>query len=397
MSERQAMGRLLVACATTDGTPVAQDLVNQTGSLIERLPTACLAHHLSMSACVALREAELPQRVRSELEIAHRWGLRTHAMASLELSRIGSAFDDAGIDWVVAKGPVLSELLYPRSDLRQYGDLDLLVRRDQFKQAFDLLEDNGGRVIEEDWESVLHLLKGELNLASSAGIVSDLHWSMLYDHTLRNQFSLNDHDLLTRRRLVDLGQGVQVTTLDPVDTFIHLALHACLAGGHRLSWMRDIQLAGFVPNLDWTEVQQRSHKAGLGLPVGAMLQRVRKVLSHVGWPESFERELTGFQRWTPLLEKLYLLRHPQTWVGGSMSARIVMGSTRSTYSDSLGQLRSRSRSEITLIRKDPSHPWRVRIPEPLLRRLSLHPTTLANSDSSRFRNAYFFAVANPPF
>jgi Uncharacterised nucleotidyltransferase len=395
MSERQAMGRLLVACATTDGTPVAQDLVDQTGSLIERLPTACLAHHLSMSAHVALREAELPRRVRSELEIAHRWGLRTHAMASLELSRIGAAFDDAGIDWLVAKGPVLSELLYPRSDLRQYGDLDLLVRRDQFERAFDVLEKQGGRVIEKDWEGVLHLLKGELNVAFRSGIVGDLHWSMLYDHDLRNQFSLSDNDLLTHRKQVNLGQGLRVNTLDPGDTFIHLALHACLAGGHRLSWMRDIQLAGVVQNLDWAEVQERSQKAGVGLPVGAMLQRVRKVLSHVGWSEAFENQLTGSQRWTPLLQKLYLLRHPQTWVGGSMSARIVMGSTRSTYTDSVSQLRSRCRSEIILIRKDPSHPWRKRLPEALRRQIQLESQIVSNSDPSGFRKAYFFAVANP--
>jgi hypothetical protein len=78
-----------------------------------------------------------------------------------------------------------------------------------------------------------------------------------------------------------------------------------------------------------------------------------------------------------------------------MSARIVMGSTRSTYTDSVSQLRSRCRSEIILIRKDPSHPWRKRLPEALRRQIQLESQIVSNSDPSGFRKAYFFAVANP--
>src|SRR5262249_35268353 len=45
-----------------------------------------------------------------------------------ELARITQAFTGAGIEVLAHKGPVLSEVLYGDPAIRQFGDLDLLVR-----------------------------------------------------------------------------------------------------------------------------------------------------------------------------------------------------------------------------------------------------------------------------
>jgi len=57
---------------------------------------------------------------------------QTNAMKALrftaELARVTRAFADSGIEVLAHKGPALAQLLYRDPALRQFGDLDLLVR-----------------------------------------------------------------------------------------------------------------------------------------------------------------------------------------------------------------------------------------------------------------------------
>src|SRR5207248_3252817 len=85
-------------------------------------------------------------------------------------------------------------------------------------------------------------------------------------------------DVFQRARTVTVD-GVTIQTPDAADTLIHLALHACLAGGGRLVWLKDIEQAVVNDRPHWDDVIRRSAEWQVNLFVGTMLFRSRQVLS----------------------------------------------------------------------------------------------------------------------
>lgn len=98
----------------------------------------------------------------------------------------------------------------------------------------------------------------------------------------------------------------EIPTLDAVDTLLHVAAHACLAGGHRLAWCVDIKSVVSSGEIDWSKVIDRGRHMGLALPVSVMLARTHSLLgldlpphlpSALGcratWPEVRRRILSG--------------------------------------------------------------------------------------------------------
>ncbi len=357
-SEREALRRLLVACALADGSPIDPSLARAAGRALPQLPRAARYHGIGAGAWLALREAGLPTPVAIDLERQYQRATLWHLLMLGQLGRVGAALDDAGIPWLTFKGPVISETLYPRSDLRQYVDLDVFVAPDRFADALEVTVALGATVIEHDWSRVLHEMKGELNVALDSGGVVDLHWSLLYDEHLRRQFSWHDGDLLARRRTVTLSDGCEVPTFDPTDTLLHLLVHACLAGGQRLGWMRDVRLAAAAPDVDADALLQRARAGGVDLCAGVMLRRVRQNLGLPGVPSLLDDALAGGERWTDLIAAFDQLRPASAWHGGQLSGHIVIGSTRRSSDASGRQLLQRARQEVAVLRADPDHPWR---------------------------------------
>src|SRR5437763_22581 len=58
-----------------------------------------------------------------------------------EFAVAARALEEAGVPWVVLKGPALAEVVYTPAQMRSYSDLDLLVARDRFRPAVLALED----------------------------------------------------------------------------------------------------------------------------------------------------------------------------------------------------------------------------------------------------------------
>ena len=393
-SEREALRRLLVACALTDGSPVDPALVRAAGRSVVRLPDAARYHGIGAGAWLALRETGLSTDVARSLEHQHERALLWHLLIVGQLGRLGAALDAAGIPWLTFKGPVASDTLYPRPDIRQYVDLDVLVAPEHFAAALDTTLSLRGQVVEHDWPSVLHDLKGELNIALRSGGVVDLHWTLLYDEHLRRQFTWRDAELLERRRSVPLSDGSRVPTFDPNDALLHLLVHACLAGGQRLGWMRDILLASSAPGVDAAVVLERARAYGVDLCAGVMLRRVRKTLGVPALPAVLDDALTAGERWPDLIAALDRVRPPSAWHGGHLSGHIVIGSTRRSSAASRLQLTRRARQELDVLRSDPNHPWRRLLGRPPVAALATAPapSQQVHDEPSPFRTAYLRAV-----
>src|SRR4051812_37336728 len=90
----------------------------------------------------AVQHGVLPL-IAEHLEPHTKDGLRTvrvrramhHLRAMADLRVIKEVLDDAGIEWLLFKGPVLSEVVYQRPGARSSLDLDVLVRPDDVGRA----------------------------------------------------------------------------------------------------------------------------------------------------------------------------------------------------------------------------------------------------------------------
>lgn len=192
---------------------------------------------------------------------------------------LAQVLGDAGIPFAVIKGPVLSELAYPRPDLRPYGDLDVLVSRFGMRLAVEALVAAGASLVDRNWPLATAQQRAELSLRAPNGIALDLHWHLVNHPAERARFDLDSEAALDRRVERDL-HGVLVPCLDDEDQLLHLALHAVLSGGHLLQWTLDV--AGWVrersPRPD--VVGERADRNGLRLVLQVMQRRVAHVVGH---------------------------------------------------------------------------------------------------------------------
>ncbi|MEQ3540652.1 nucleotidyltransferase family protein [Pseudonocardia tropica] len=204
---------------------------------------------------------------------------REHTARALQqqhsLHLLGRKLDEAGVDWLVLKGPVLSEIVYRRPGVREYADLDVLVRPADFERAVDVLVAAGSTLVDGNWPMIRRQQRGELSLIGPGGVVVDLHWHVINDPQVRSELALDTGELFGNARTVRIG-GAQVRTLDEVDTVVHTAVHAWKSGGDRLRWLLDVQQAALRVD-DGAAVRERARALGVELPVSLMLRRAAAI------------------------------------------------------------------------------------------------------------------------
>jgi hypothetical protein len=91
----------------------------------------------------AIEEDLIPPAVMVQLQTCNRMNGLHNVSQTKELLKILAEFEKAGIDAIAVKGPVLAASVYGNVALRQFGDLDILVRYRDFWQAKAVLENEG--------------------------------------------------------------------------------------------------------------------------------------------------------------------------------------------------------------------------------------------------------------
>ncbi|MHA7985479.1 nucleotidyltransferase family protein [Rathayibacter sp. CAU 1779] len=207
--------------------------------------------------------------------------MRTHA----ELATIGTTLSDAGIEWLVAKGPVAADVIWPHPDMREYHDLDLFVNAADFERALGILLEDGCTLVDRNWPELARTMRAEIALVGRYGTPIDLHWHMAVPRDLRRTFRIDMAEMFSRTRTVTLGNGRKVATFDEVDTALHLAFHSAQAGASKLMWAGDIHYASLSPGFDADEFVGRAQVMRIDRPVSAVVNRVQSITGERGNPE----------------------------------------------------------------------------------------------------------------
>jgi hypothetical protein len=282
------------------------------------------------SALVALDRAGLGDICRTQFA--------RHVQLSSELLALGDRLTQSRIPWAAMKGPVVSEELHRRPDLRSAVDLDILVAPERLGEAIRALQDGGCRLLERNWPLARAVRPGQLHLRSPAGTTIDLHWQVIHSQRARRGSASLTEDLLARTRVAQLPGG-GVPTLDEVDTVAHLCVHAAQSGGDRLIWLVDIDRALARTSVD--QVADRALELRVGPMVEVMLRRCRGVLG-TPVPDRYLRRLVSEPAWRVVSAASALLPQVHRARGGGSVARLVARAARSDARTSLRETASRA-------------------------------------------------------
>lgn len=206
--------------------------------------------------------AAIPQDIWAIFTRAQQIHSRRSLWLTSELGRIAGTFKQAGIGFLTYKGPALAELLYGDVTMRQFGDLDFLVYRDDVFRATTAARELG-------YHSQLALTESQKKAFLSIG----------YERVFDSQFGRNlleikwqvlppfyaiDFDvekIFLRSDSVNI-EGLSVPTLSLEDLLLLLCVHAAKHGWEKLSWLCDIgALSARV--LDWETIERQARKLGV--------------------------------------------------------------------------------------------------------------------------------------
>jgi hypothetical protein len=216
-----------------------------------------------------------PETLLAALQSDFDASVHRHLQSTWELSRLKSTLDATRVPWVVVKGPAAVELLYRGQGGRLYQDLDVLVEPSGFREVLDALELSGLQQLDRNWAVLRREMRGEVHYGGATRLEIDLHWNLV--NMYRGRMRIPTRELLRRAVAVRLA-GVDVCTLDPADSLIHLCVHAAISGGDRILWLKDIERAVAAGTVAWDDVVSRSRRWNVAAPVGLMLARSARFL-----------------------------------------------------------------------------------------------------------------------
>jgi hypothetical protein len=201
----------------------------------------------------------VPGKTLQELQSRFRANSARNLFLAAELFRLLQFLKGNGVDAVAFKGPVLAVAAYGNLALRQFGDLDVLVKEEDFPKVKELFLTHGYR----PWRDLTPLEETQhfrLNHAytlvrTEDDLRVDLHWRITQE---RYAFGLDIESLWNRMSRTSFC-GRDIFSLSPEDLLIVLCMHGSKHCWERLAWVCDVaELMRANPGLRWDEIMSRS-------------------------------------------------------------------------------------------------------------------------------------------
>ena len=226
-----------------------------------------LHHHLTQTAF-----RFVPDDVRAALEKVMHDHRVFAAKRAGDVHQLLDWFDEAGLDVIPYKGPVLAQRLYGDCAMRQFGDLDFLVRREEAAAAQACLLGKGFQpalASPPGWEAWYVRRRHEAAFCHPASnLYVELHWGAWQRYVA---MPVEVHSYWEHREIVLLA-GRLVPSLGMEELLFLLCLHGTKHQWCRLSWLADVaEILRFTPGLDWPRilalaaVSRSEHFLGVGL------------------------------------------------------------------------------------------------------------------------------------
>ena len=173
-------------------------------------------------------------------------------LMSAELIRMMKLFQANNIEALAFKGPALAQAAYGDITLRQYGDLDILIHRKDFRHIASLMQEKGYsphypiEIFAGD--KVMFEMNNDCPFYDrNRGLAVEIHWDFFRKLALPTErFSPWEN---TETVMIN---GKDIRTLSSETHLLYHALHGAKHVWERLVWIVDIdRFIRSTPDLDW--------------------------------------------------------------------------------------------------------------------------------------------------
>jgi hypothetical protein len=197
----------------------------------------------------------VPEAILAQLRGFFQNNTLHNLLLTRELLALLQLFQDRGIPAIPYKGPVLAAFVYSNLSLRQFCDLDILVRERDFLKSQELLIGEGYRSRSElEWEHSF--------VRESSGTCVDLHQRMTQRYF---PFRFDFEGFWQRLESISLA-GTRVANFSPEDLLLVLSVGLgkdCWCKQERLAKICDIaELVRGHQELDWERVVDWANQSG---------------------------------------------------------------------------------------------------------------------------------------
>jgi hypothetical protein len=228
---------------------------------IARLHRLCplLFKHFKAEGKFELMPAEYAARIQRQAVFT----IGRNLAQTNELARILKLFRDAGFEAIPFKGPVLALRAYGNLGLREFYDLDFLLRRGDLLKAKKVLFDQGYTSPwkqNEQWEQAHIDTQLGCDFTSADGKTRiELHWSFIQKWLTYDV----DLDAIWRRAVTWQFAGTPMRMVAREDLLPYLCAHGAKHHWERLFWIIDIaEIVRVERDLNWGSLIEQSRLHG---------------------------------------------------------------------------------------------------------------------------------------
>ena len=165
----------------------------------------------------------IPESAKQKLQSAYYLTLSRSIVMYDAFRKVAEAFIAAGIKVVALKGIYLSEWLYKDVGLRQFSDIDLLVKKADGEKCLEILANLGYTASGSSVAVMIAKESGQIHFPPMVlhGVSIEIHTSL---DRARNGRNFNPGDFIENSVPVTIN-NVTIHTLDFYDLIIHLIIH----------------------------------------------------------------------------------------------------------------------------------------------------------------------------
>lgn len=209
----------------------------------------------------SIRDLAVPARVLETIRVRSRITAWKNELFAKELVRLSQLFEDESIEIIHYKGAVSADQYYGSAALRNFNDLDFLVRRRDVAAVVELLEADGyanpDRFTQDQFEHFVAEFKEFVFQKGEFSI--EPHWSV----TGRRYPFEADYEGFWRRAQTWKTHGVGVRVLGREDALLVHCLVGAKGRWQRLQMVCDVaECLRSSPNLDWPGVIDMATRSG---------------------------------------------------------------------------------------------------------------------------------------
>jgi len=259
--ELRRSAQLILHCAASGSRERDADLGRIIGAGVDWEAVLCAASRHSVlpsvyCALIPTFASQLPTSVCDRMRREVHGNALRNSYLTKEAVRLYRLLDKHGMRILVLKGPALAAGVYGDVTLRQFTDLDLLVRKQDLDLACSILADDVYRPQAPERSGAG---RWQMTFVPEHGLFEvDLHWRLSPPYF---PFTPDGDELWERAVEVQLGAG-RVSTLGPDDLILFLCAHGAKHGWQTLSGVCDVERATRNYQYEWEALVARAASLG---------------------------------------------------------------------------------------------------------------------------------------